>query len=95
LATTFAIAIQEQHFKLPFTYDVINSRIYVERLKEIDIHSTYRMLILDITNLYTNIPNKEVIELITTELLDCGHYAVNIQNEATELIKVTTEQNYF
>jgi hypothetical protein len=30
--------------------------------KELDIHSTDRMLALDITNLYANIPNKEAIE---------------------------------
>jgi hypothetical protein len=63
--------------------------------KELDIHSTYRMLTLDITNLYTNIPNKEVIELITMELQVNSHYDVNIQNKDTELMKVTMKQNYF
>jgi hypothetical protein len=53
------------------------------------------MLTLNITNLYANIPNKEVIELITMELQDSDHCDVNIQNEVTELIKVTMKQNYF
>jgi hypothetical protein len=79
---------------LPFKYNVKNSKICAERIKELDIHSTYRMLTLDITNLYTNIPNKEVIELITTELQDNSHYDVNIRNEVTELIKVTTKQEF-
>jgi hypothetical protein len=47
------------------------------------------MLMLDITNLYPNILNKEVIELITMELQVNSHYDVNIQNE------VTMKQNYF
>jgi hypothetical protein len=81
--------------ELPFKYNVKNSKICAERIKELDIRSTYRMLTLDIISLDTNIPNIEVIELITMELQDRSHYDVNIQKEVTVLIKVTMKQNYF
>jgi hypothetical protein len=33
----------KKHFELPFKYNVKNSKICAERIRELNIHSTYRM----------------------------------------------------
>jgi hemerythrin superfamily protein len=52
------------NFVLQFEYNVENSLKCAEKIKELDIQTTYKMLTLDITNLYTNIPTNETIVLI-------------------------------
>jgi hypothetical protein len=81
----------KQNFDLPFKYNVKNSIECAEIIKEPIIQPTYKMLALDITNLYTNIPINETINLITTNAcLDSI-----VQNEVMELIKITMSQNCF
>jgi hypothetical protein len=58
----------KQNLDLPFKYNFKNSIECAERIKEPNIQPTYKMLALDITNLYTNIPINETIDLITTKL---------------------------
>jgi hypothetical protein len=53
------------------------------------------MLTLGVTNLYTNIPINETIDLITTKLKDDACLDDITQNEVIELIKITMSQNYF
>jgi hypothetical protein len=49
------------NFELPFEYNIKNSIQCAENIKELNIQPTHKMLTLDITNLYTNIPINETI----------------------------------
>jgi hypothetical protein len=58
----------KRNSELQFEYNVENSLKYAEKIKELDIQSTYKTLTLNIANLYTNIPINETIELIKKKL---------------------------
>jgi hypothetical protein len=58
------------------------------------ISSTYRMRFLDITNLYSSIPIKDVIQIITSKLEHKSSSVPNIECELITFTHLTTTQNY-
>jgi hypothetical protein len=71
----------KRNLELPFECNIKNSIECAENIKELNIQPTHKMLTLDITNLYTNIPIHETIELITTKLKDNNNFDDITQNE--------------
>jgi hypothetical protein len=57
----------KQNLELPSKYNVKNSMTCAQKVKELDNQAIHRML-TDITNLYTNMPKNEVIDLIRMKL---------------------------
>jgi hypothetical protein len=85
----------KQNLDLPYKYN-INSTIHcAESLKKLNILPTSKIITLDITNLYTNIPSNETIELVYHKLQEINPDSVKLHNEINELLKVTIYQNYF
>jgi hypothetical protein len=53
------------------------------------------MITLDITNLYTNIPSIEAIDLIHQKLQEVVLGDKDLHKEVIELVKITVHENYF
>jgi hypothetical protein len=83
----------KRHLELQFEYNVENSLKCAEKITE--IQSTYKMLTLDITNLYTNIPINETMGLIKKKLNENTCFDDSMQYEIIELIKSTMSQKLF
>jgi hemerythrin superfamily protein len=79
----------KQNFELRFKYNVKNSIECAERIEELNIQPTYKMLTSNITNLYTNIPSNKTIDLLTTKLKDNACLDDITENEVIKLIKIT------
>ncbi|XP_049832300.1 uncharacterized protein LOC126272991 [Schistocerca gregaria] len=82
-------------FKFEETYSVKNSYELINCLKEIQIPDTARFASLDITNLYTNIPVKETIEIIKNNLLKHKNLALPEIYEFIDLLTLVLSHNYF
>jgi hypothetical protein len=80
---------------VPYKYNIDSTVQCAEALKMLSIQPTSKMITLDITNLYTNIPSNEAIDLINQKLQETVLGNKNLQDEVIELVKVTIQQNYF
>jgi hypothetical protein len=84
----------KQNLDLPYTYNITNASQYAENIKLV-AQPTYRMITLDITNLYTNISNTETLDIIQTGLQNSTQWDKELQIEVLDLLNDTTKQNYF
>jgi hypothetical protein len=91
----FASHWLKTNYDLPYTYNIQNSKQFANQIKNLNIHDGHKMMTLDISNLYTNIPVKEVIQIIEKELGNNSNLNSSVKTEIIRLIKTTTEQNYF
>jgi hypothetical protein len=55
----------------------------------------FRMITLDITNLYISTPNGELLDLIGEILQGSAQWNVAMKKEIVNVIEVTNTQNYF
>ncbi len=81
------IQIQNDH-------SIKNNIELVNKIESIDIPPTAKLASFDITNMYTNIPTQETIQ-ITKELLQKNGIKKEKIDEIITLITTITEQNYF
>jgi hypothetical protein len=58
----------KQNMDLPYKYNIDSTIHCAEALKKLNILPTSKIITLDITNLYTNIPSNEAIELVNERL---------------------------
>jgi hypothetical protein len=80
---------------LPYKYNIDSTIQCAEALKKLNVLPTSKIITLDITNLYTNIPSNETIELVNHKLQGISPDSKNLHDEINELVKVTIYQNYF
>jgi hypothetical protein len=80
---------------LPYKYNIINTTHCAESLIKLNVLPTSKIITLDITNLYTNIPSKETIELVYHMLQEMIPDSKKLHDEINELLKITIFQNYF
>lgn len=82
----------KQYLDLPYKCNVNNSMQCGENIKNITAQPTYKMITLNISNLYTNITIIKTLELIKTKLQP---WDKELQREIYDLLAVTVNQNYF
>ena len=85
--------ILQQHLNLDNHYTVVNSSTLAQDLTQLSINNKYRLITLDIKDLYVNIPIAETIDITTTQLLK--HNDPEITTQICALLKVILQQNYF
>jgi hypothetical protein len=56
------------HLNLPYTYSVRNSNHFMADLKTMEINNDTRICSFDVENMYTNIPKREIINIINSIL---------------------------
>jgi hypothetical protein len=64
-------------------------------LKTTDMNIDMRICSFDIKNMYTNIPRKDIINIINNILDNNTEIQVNVRKEITYILKILMEQNYF
>jgi hypothetical protein len=79
---------------LPNAFNVQNSETLMCNLKQTIVHSNIKICFFDITNMYTNIPVKELTNILQ-ESLTHNHVPKEYKNEIMALAKVILNQNYF
>lgn len=82
-------------FKFDETYSVKNSYELINCIKDVQIPETAKFASLDITNLYTNIPVKETIEIIKNNLLKHKTLTLPEIYEFIDLLTLVLSHNYF
>lgn len=76
-------------------YTVKNSRILANAIKDIKIPQSGKFISFDITNLYTNIPVAETIDIIKKNLINYRKVSITEAHEIVNLLELTLSQNYF
>lgn len=80
--------------KLEYKYNVKNSYDFADQMKHIKLSANSRLISFDISNLYTNIPVNETVELIKCRLMNNGYERTYV-NQIVKLLKIVLKQNYF
>ncbi|XP_069701805.1 metacaspase-2-like [Periplaneta americana] len=75
-------------------YTITNTKQIIKKLQKLKTTSNTKILSLDVTNLYTNIPIDETINIIIKKLNE-AQLDNNIIQQITHLLKTSLKQNYF
>jgi hypothetical protein len=79
---------------LPYTYNILNSENLINNLKEIKVQSDTKLCLFDIKNMYTNILQQELLNIIR-ETMENNYIHREHINETMSLVKIILNQNYF
>ena len=94
-ATKLLETIIKNNIRIKNNYSIKNSYEFFEKLKKMKMIPQYKFVSFDITNLYTNVPVKETIEILTNNLNEVAQLGTQEINELIKLLTVVLEQNYF
>lgn len=84
----------KEKINLPNTYTIKNNKELTDNIQNTEITPNTRIYSFDITNMYTNIPIKETINIITNTLND-KQIDVKTINEIKTALELILSQNYF
>ncbi|CAH2089803.1 unnamed protein product [Euphydryas editha] len=76
------------------TYSLKNSIQLVNKIKDLTLPGHCKLISLDVDSLFTNVPVKETLNILT-KLLKNNHTNANEITELIELTKLCMKQNYF
>jgi hypothetical protein len=91
---TLVAKLLKDTIHLPYTYNILNSEKLINNLKEIKVQSNTKLCSLDIKNMYTNIPQQELLSIIHEAMKNNYTQSEHI-NEIMSLVKIILNQNYF
>jgi hypothetical protein len=74
--------VVKQNLYVPYTYNISSTLQYAENIQMVT-QPTYKMITLDITSLYTNIPNPETLGRISTKLQNSTQRGKELQVNVT------------
>jgi hypothetical protein len=84
----------QQYIPLPNTFNVRNSTHLIQDLADIPFDSNLHFVSFDITNMYTNIPTEELVNII--DFLCKEHFIQDkLRNEIIKISQLIIRQNYF
>jgi len=83
----------KEYITLTYQYNVVNSTILVQELKQFKLNNNHRLITFDIKDLYVNIPTTETLN-IGKSMLDTQNNK-NITQQILLLLNTTLHQNYF
>jgi len=88
------VKLLQTHSPLPYTFNVTNSTQLNNDLADIPYDRILRLVSFDTSNMYTNIPNHELLSIIDTA---CNNNLVEerLKRDIIHLLKSIIEQNYF
>jgi len=85
--------ILKQHLNLGNSYTVENSTKLANDLSKITLKDSYRLITLDIKELYVNIPIQETLQTARSQLLK--HNDRTFMDQLCFLLETILNQNYF
>jgi hypothetical protein len=80
--------------RLPNAFNVQNSKMLMNGLKQLEVHPNVKVCSFDIKNMYTSIPINELVNIIHRSLTR-NNIPDELIHEITTLTKVVLDQNYF
>jgi hypothetical protein len=80
--------------RLPNAFNVQNSKMLMNSLKQLEVHPNVKVCSFDIKNMYTSIPINKLVNIIHRSLTHNNIPDEHI-HEITTLTKVILDQNYF
>jgi hypothetical protein len=80
--------------QLPNVYNIQNSENLINNLKEMKIQNNTKLCSFDIKNMYTNIPQNDLTNIINNTLIN-NNILDDQKNEIMKLVKVILNQNNF
>lgn len=83
-----------EHTKFSATFALKNSQDLINKIKNLEIPHNSKLLSFDVKSLFTSIPPKEVLNLISCKL-DENHINPVIKWELLQLLNLCIDQNYF
>ena len=72
-----------------------NTYDFIEKINKIKIEPGYKMISLDVKNLYTSIPKHETVNFLKNKLIHSNKFNINEIHEIIQSINVIINQNYF
>jgi hypothetical protein len=81
------------HIPLPYTFNITNTVQLINNLTDIPYGSS-KICTFDFTNMYSNIPTKELLKIINTMCEEQG-MCEKTKQEIIKLSQILLEQNYF
>jgi hypothetical protein len=84
----------KEYLNLPNTYTIENSYERAQELHKIQIKENYKMVTLDIKDLYVNLPKQGIIQS-TIFWLDRNNINKKTKKQIIQLLNTIIEQNYF
>ena len=84
--------ILQQYLSSDNNYTIVNPSTLAQDLTKLSINKKHRLIILDIKDLYVNIPITETIDIARTQLLN--HNDPEITTQIYRLLGTTLQQNY-
>jgi hypothetical protein len=84
----------QSHIPLPNTFNVPNTTHLIEDLANIPYNNRLKLASFDITNMYTNIPRNELLNIID-KLCQNNYVDESIKKNLIMLTKTVIDQNYF
>ena len=68
---------------------------FIHKVNNIKLFPNYKLVSLDIVNLYTNIPINDTLNILRDNLMKCNKLNTQAIDELINLLKVILNQNYF
>ncbi|XP_055922780.1 uncharacterized protein LOC129953564, partial [Eupeodes corollae] len=87
--------IIKNNIKIINNHSIQNNKDLIEKLQNLNISPNYKLISLDVTNMYTNIPIDETIQILKENLTNTATINTQQINELINLIKTILKQNYF
>lgn len=82
-------------YKDYFTHTVLNNVDLANKIKDIYVDNSYMLVSFDVSNLFTNIPRNEVVDLIKEKIVLDNNFTDEQVIELLNLLNICLEQNFF
>ena len=74
---------------------IVKNTDFINRVKSVELQPKHKLASLDITDLYTNIPVIDTLQILRNNLSDSRCMNTQMINELINLLEVVLKQNYF
>ena len=87
--------IIKDSIKLENIHNVKNTFEFINKIKDMEITPSYKLVSMDIVNLYTNIPVLETLKILKVNLTTTGILNKKQIDELLSLLQIIVQQNYY
>ena len=89
------VKIIKDNLTIENNHTVKNVTDFIRKVNNIKLFPNYKLVSLDIVNLYTNIPINDTLNILRDNLMKCNKLNTQAIDELLNLLEVILKQNYF